>query len=127
MNILVVEDEPNNMKLITIILKKHGHETKEAYTGKEGIEKAAFFQPDVILMDIRLPDMDGFEATRKIKEIENIRNVPVIALTSYSKDDTMEKAIKAGCCGFLEKPINPVTIMDDIKGIIGAGGSCKYW
>jgi two-component system cell cycle response regulator DivK len=113
-----VEDEPNNMMLMNIVLKKHGHEAAEAYTGKEAIEKAVSFQPDVILMDIKLPDMDGFETTRKIKEIEKIKRVPVIVVTSYAKEDHNEEAKNAGCCGFLQKPINPRTIIDEIKGIM---------
>lgn len=118
MKFLVVEDEPNNMKLMTLILKNFGHEVDGAYTGKEGIEKAATFQPEVILMDIKLPDMDGFEVTRRIKQIENMGTIPVIALTSYAMEDHRGAAFKAGCCGFLEKPINPITIMNEIMGIV---------
>jgi len=85
MKILVVEDEPNNMMLMNIILKKDGHEPIEAFTGEEGVRKASLFKPDIVLMDLRLPDMDGFDATRKIREI--IVDIPIIAVTSFSMDE----------------------------------------
>jgi len=85
MKILIVEDEPNNMMLMNIILKKHGHEPIEAFTATEGIEKISSTKPDIVLMDLRLPDMVGFEATRRIREIA--KDVPIIAVTSYSIDE----------------------------------------
>lgn len=117
MNILVVEDEFNNMKLLTLILRKYGHETIEAYTGAQGLEKAASSRPDIILMDLRLPDMDGFETTRRIRNI--ITNVPIIAITSYSRNEVNEEIIKSGFTGLIEKPIDPGTIMKDIERISG--------
>ena len=119
MKILIVEDELYNMKLMNRVVTIHGHKPEEAYSGKEAIQKAASFQPDVILMGIKFQDMDGFETTRKLKELENIKNIPVIVVTSYSQEDHNEEAKKSGCCGFLQKPINPLTIMDEIKGIMG--------
>jgi len=120
MKILVVEDEPNNMMLMTFILKKYGHEPVEAFTGEEGLEKAAAYRPDLILMDIRLPGIDGLETTRRMRLMENIVDVPIIAVTSYSIEDDMEMIRKAGCNGCLEKPINPLTINDKIMGMIEA-------
>jgi two-component system cell cycle response regulator DivK len=117
MKILVVEDEPNNMMLMKIILKRHGHEPVEAFTGTEGIEKTASSKPDIILMDLKLPDMEGFEATRKIREIT--KDVPIIAVTSYSMDDVREEIIKAGFNGLIQKPVNPVTLIDEIMKILG--------
>lgn len=116
MKILVVEDEPNNMMLIKIILKKHGHEIIEALTGEEGIRKASSFKPDIVLMDLRLPDMDGFVATKEIREI--IKDIQIIAVTSYSMDDVREEIIKGEFNGLIQKPINPLTIMDEIKAIL---------
>jgi len=117
MKILVVEDEPNNMMLMTIILKTYGHETIEAFTGAQGIEKASESKPDLILMDMRLPDISGFEATRRIREI--MKEVPIIAVTSYSIDEVGEEITKGGFNGLIQKPYNPSTIMDEIKKIIG--------
>jgi two-component system cell cycle response regulator DivK len=107
MKILVIEDEPNNMMLITIILKKYGHEPIEAFTGEEGLEKAAASRPDLILMDIRLPGIDGFETTSRIRKMENMLDVPIIAVTSYAMADDLKMIKKMGFNGFLEKPIDP--------------------
>lgn len=117
MKILVVEDEPNNMMLMKIILKKHGQEPIEAFNGEEGIRKTSLFKPELVLMDLRLPDMEGFEATRRIREI--MKDVPIIAVTSYSLDEVREEIIKAGFNGLIQKPIDPMTIMDEIQKIIG--------
>ncbi|MCX9083606.1 MAG: response regulator [Candidatus Methanoperedens sp.] len=115
MKILVVEDEPNNMLLMKIILKKHGHEPVEAFTGEEGIEKASSSKPDLILMDLKLPNIDGFEATRRIREIN--MGIPIIAVTSYSMND-VEEITKRGFNGLIQKPFNPMRIMDEIKKIL---------
>ena len=101
MKILIIEDEPNNMMLMTIILKKYGHEPIEAVTGEEGIEKAAF-RPDLILMDIRLPGIDGLETTQN-RKMGTMPDVPIIAVTAHAMADELE-SIKAGCNGCLEKP-----------------------
>ena len=116
--VLVVEDNPNNMKLITLVLNKHGYETIGAATGKEGVEKAATEKPDMILMDILLPDIDGLETTRRIRKIESMQKVPIIAITSYAMAGDRDKIMEAGCNGYFEKPINPLTIIGDIEKIV---------
>jgi two-component system, cell cycle response regulator DivK len=116
MKILVVEDETNNMILMTHLLKHYGHEPIEAFTGTEGIERTTSSKPDLVLMDLKLPDMDGFEATRRIRETN--KNVPIIAVTAYSIDDIREEFNIAGFNGYIQKPINPSTIMDEIKTIM---------
>ena len=116
--VLVVEDNPNNMKLINMVLKRHGYETIGAVTGKEGVEKAGTEKPDMILMDIMLPDIDGLETTRRIRRIESLEKIPIIAITSYAMAGDREKILQAGCNGYFEKPINPLTIMNDIEKII---------
>jgi two-component system cell cycle response regulator DivK len=120
MKVLVIEDEPNNMMLLTIILKKYGHEPIKAFTGEEGLEKAVASRPDLILIDIRLPGIDGLETTRRIRKMENMRNVPIIAVTSYTMGDDLGTLRKAGCIGCLEKPIDPLTINDTIMRMIEA-------
>lgn len=119
MKVLVVEDNPQNMKLITFVLKKFGHEVIEALSGLEGVEKATQINPELILMDIQLPDIDGLEATRRIRNNESFRKVPIIAITSYAMAGDREKVIEAGCNGYFEKPINPLTIIKDIEKVIG--------
>ena len=112
--VLVVEDNENNMYLIGFILKKNGYDVIEAKTGEEGIETAIKEKPDLIIMDIQLPGIDGLEATRRIRKSEAEGKISIIALTSYAMAGDKEKALKAGCTGYIEKPINPDTIMEKI-------------
>ena len=118
MRALVVEDNPANMKLITKVLKKRGYESIHAICGEDGVEKAASEHPDIILMDILLPDINGFETTRRIRKIQSLKDTPIIAITSYAMAGDREKIIEAGCNGYFEKPIDPLTIMDEIETII---------
>jgi CheY-like chemotaxis protein len=113
--ILVVEDNEINMYLSCRILKSSGYEVIEARTGEEGVELAIKEKPDLIIMDIQLPGIDGLEATKRIRESEADSKVPIIALTSYAMAGDRKKALKAGCTGYIEKPINPETFMDEIK------------
>jgi CheY-like chemotaxis protein len=113
--ILVVEDTEANMYLISFILKNNGHEVIEAKTGEDGVELFIKEKPDMILMDIQLPGIDGFEATRRIRNSNADGTVPIIALTSYAMVGDKEIAMKAGCNGYIEKPINPDTIMGEIE------------
>lgn len=113
--ILVIEDNDTNMYLISFILKKNGFEVIGARTGEEGVGLALKEKPDLIIMDIQLPGIDGLETTRKIRETKVDRELPIIALTSYAMTGDKEKALTAGCTGYLEKPINPDTVMSEIK------------
>ena len=115
---LVVEDNENNMYLIGYILRKHGHEVIEAVSGEEGLALAVQEQPDLILMDIQLPGMDGLEATRRIRASEAASGIPIIALTSYAMTGDRERALQAGCTGYIEKPIDPETIIASIERYI---------
>jgi len=113
--ILVVEDNETNIYLISFILRKNDYEVTEARTGEEGVELAIKEKPDLIIMDIQLPGIDGLEATRKIRESEADDTIPIIALTSYAMTGDRERALKAGCTGYIEKPINPDTFISEIK------------
>ncbi len=113
--VLVVEDNEKNRYLISFILKGEGFDLIEAVTGEEGVEKAVKERPDLILMDIQLPGIDGYETTRRIRASPAGTKVPIIALTSYAMTGDREKALAAGCTGYVEKPINPDTIMDEIR------------
>jgi len=113
--ILVVEDNETNIYLISFILRKNGYEVTEARTGEEGVKMAINDKPDLIIMDIQLPGIDGLEATRKIRESEADDTIPIIALTSYAMTGDRERALKAGCTGYIEKPINPDTFISEIK------------
>jgi len=113
--ILIVEDNEQNMYLISFLLKKKGYEVIEAKTGEEGVELAVKEKPGLILMDIQLPGIDGLEATKKIRSSEADEKIPIVALTSYAMPGDKEKALKAGCTGYIEKPINPKTFLSDIE------------
>jgi CheY-like chemotaxis protein len=116
---LVIEDNENNMKLICFILEKHGYSTIRAENGAKGIELALRERPDFILLDIKLPDMDGLEVLRRIRESEINGEIPIIAITSYAMVGDRERMIKAGCNGYIEKPIDPERVIQQIKEIIG--------
>jgi CheY-like chemotaxis protein len=116
--ILIVEDNENNRYLIGYILRKHGHEVIEAVSGEKGLELALKEKPDLILMDIQLPGMDGLETTKQIRASEADGGIPIIALTSYAMTGDKERALKAGCTGYIEKPVDPETIMTNIESYL---------
>jgi len=113
--ILVVEDNQINMYLSCRILKSSGYEVIEARSGEKGVELAIKEKPDLIIMDIQLPGIDGLETTKRIRETEANGEVPIIALTSYAMAGDRKKALKAGCTGYIEKPINPDTFLAEIE------------
>jgi CheY-like chemotaxis protein len=104
--ILIVEDEPLNVKLFRDLLQVNGYATFEAKNGKLGVEMAREKQPDLILMDIQMPVMDGLQATRILKSNPVTASIPIIALTSAVMADDRKKTIQAGCDGFMSKPID---------------------
>jgi CheY-like chemotaxis protein len=104
--ILIVEDEPRNLKLIRDLLEVSGYMVLEAIDGKQGVEIAKAKKPDLILMDIQLPVMEGFEATRILKADERTRDIPIVALTAYAMKGDEEKIKAAGCDGYVSKPID---------------------
>ncbi len=113
--ILVVEDNGTNMYIFGRILRKGGHEVIQATSGEEGVEMAIKEKPDLILMDIQFPGIDGMEATRRIRKSEATSETPIIALTSYAMAGDREKALAAGCTGYIEKPIDPDTFLAEIE------------
>ncbi len=104
--ILIVEDEPKNMTLLRDLLQVSGYSTIEATDGKQGVELAKESKPDLILMDIQMPVMDGLEATRILKADDTTSNIPVLALTSYAMKGDEERILQAGCDGYLAKPFD---------------------
>jgi len=113
--ILVIEDNENNLYLITYILEKNRFEVINARDGKTGIQKAGKEKPDLIIMDIQLPDINGLEVARRLRASKDANTIPIVALTSYAMAGDEQKAIEAGCNGYIEKPIDPKTIMAEIK------------
>jgi two-component system, cell cycle response regulator DivK len=116
--ILVVEDNEKNMYLISFIIEKMGHYPIQARSGEEGIELAECERPDLILMDIQLPGIDGMETTRRIRTSSTGINSPIIAITSFAMTGDRERLLAAGCNGYIEKPINPETIMEEIAAYL---------
>lgn len=117
--ILLVEDNPVNRRLAVFLLRAHGYEVREATTALEAFEILANERPDLIVMDIQLPGMDGLEATRKLKEQPAMSNIPVIAVTSYAMKGDREKALAAGCAGYVTKPIDKDTFIGEVAVHLG--------
>ena len=113
--ILVIEDNEQNLYLVTFILEKHGFEIIQARDGHDGIEIARDESPDLILLDIQLPVMDGYTVARELKKNMNKKEIPIIAVTSYAMAGDREKAIEAGCSGYITKPIDPETFISSIE------------
>jgi two-component system cell cycle response regulator DivK len=113
--ILLIEDNESNLYLMSFILTKLGHAVLEARDGAAGVDLAKKNRPDLILMDIQLPILDGYSATRQIREDDTLREVPIIAVTSFAMVGDREKAIEAGCTAYVEKPINPASFIKVLK------------
>jgi CheY-like chemotaxis protein len=104
--ILLVEDNAQNRRLAQFLLTSHGYVVYEAITGPEAIELARAHLPHLILMDLRLPGLDGYEVTKALKGDDRTRQIPVIALTAFAMEGDREKALQAGCDGYITKPID---------------------
>jgi two-component system, cell cycle response regulator DivK len=120
--ILLIEDNEQNVYLMKFLLEKNGFQVIAAPDGREGIEKALSVKPAVILLDIQLPDLDGHAVARELRKIKELDRVPVIAVTSYAMTGDREKCIEAGCTGYIEKPINPDSFVDEVRKYMGEGG-----
>ena len=116
--ILYVEDNPDNVYMLTRRLKKKGFELVIAGDGQEGIDKAIEENPDLILMDLSLPTMDGWTATAKIKEIEQVKDIPIIALSAHAMPEHRDRAIKAGCSDYDTKPVDIKRLLSKISEYI---------
>ncbi len=113
--ILVVEDEEDNRRIVRDLLTSVGYEIIEALTGEEGVTAAETHLPDLILMDIQLPGLDGYEATRRIKANPALRHIPIIVVTSYALSGDDVKAFAAGCDAYVSKPFSPRALLAKIR------------
>jgi two-component system, cell cycle response regulator DivK len=113
--ILVVEDQEDNRQILRDLLGNAGYELTEAENGEEAITAAGKQRPDLILMDIQLPIMDGYEATRLIRTNPDLRSVPIIAVTSYALAGDEDKALAAGCDGYVTKPYSPRDLLAKVR------------
>lgn len=116
--VLVIEDNTDNLKIITYALRRAGYTVIAAELGEEGLALALQERPYFILMDINLPGMDGIETTQKIRESEIDGKIPIIAITSYAMAGDRERILAAGCNGYIEKPIDPLIIIEQIHEIL---------
>jgi two-component system cell cycle response regulator DivK len=121
--ILVIEDNEQNRYLVTFLLERHGYRVVAAADGQRGIESARDLLPAVILLDIQLPTMDGYAVARALRGHAALRDTPIVAVTSYAMPGDREKALAAGCTGYLEKPIDPATFVAEVEamapGLVG--------
>ena len=125
--ILVVEDSALNRKLVQAVLRPHGYRLLIATDGEEGIEIATREQPDLILMDMQLPKVSGYDATRTLKSQPETKHVTIVALTAHAMADERERALAIGCDGYITKPIDTRTFPDQVRQYLdsrggGAGG-----
>jgi len=121
--ILYIEDNEQSLYLITFLLEAKGYEVLQARDGKEGIEAAARARPDLILLDIQLPSMDGYAVARSLRSGPDLAETPIVALTSFAMPGDREKALAAGCTGYIEKPINPETFPGEVAQYLPKGVS----
>jgi two-component system cell cycle response regulator DivK len=121
--ILYVEDNFENRLFVRRVLESMGLEMLEAYDGQAGIDIAQTEKPDLILMDVGLPGMDGLETTAKIKEIPSISQIPVIALTANAMKGDRERCLAAGCDGYLQKPIGVTELRQQVLQFLNSSGT----
>ena len=121
--ILIIEDSPTNMMLSVAVLESAGHTPLQAERAAAGIEIARREHPDLILMDIQLPDMDGMEATRILKAGADTQHIPIIALTAFAMKGDRERIMESGCDGYIEKPISYKEFLSEVDAILGGKGA----
>lgn len=121
--ILLVEDNEMNRDMLSRRLKRNGYDVVIAVDGQQGVDMAASEAPDLILMDMSLPVIDGWEATRRVKANAATRGIPVIALTAHAMAGDREKAIEAGCEDYDTKPVEITRLLDKITALLGAGAA----
>jgi two-component system, cell cycle response regulator DivK len=116
--ILIIEDNEQNMYLVTFILEKFDYMVIQARNGLDGIALAREHKPDLILLDIQLPVMNGYEVAHELRKNKDLAKTHIIAVTSYAMPGDREHALEAGCSGYIEKPINPETFVSQIEGYL---------
>lgn len=116
--ILVVEDNADNRDIYTTFLRHHGYEVAEAETGDEGVRIAREILPAVVLMDMSMPGMDGWEATRRLKSDPGTAAIPIIAVTAHAMADDRLRAEQAGCDAYLAKPVEPRRVLEEVERLL---------
>jgi len=116
--VLIVEDNEDNMELICFIMERNGYATLRAIRGEQGVAMALEHLPDFIILDIQLPDIDGLEVAKRIRASKLDGTIPIIAMTSFAMVGDREALLATGCDGYIEKPINAVTVVDQIRAVL---------
>ncbi len=121
--VLLIEDNEQNRYLATFLLELSGFTVVSAADGRSGINLAQSLMPDIILLDIQLPTMDGHAVARHLRANDTLSTIPIVAVTSYAMAGDRERCLEAGCNGYIEKPINPDTFIEEISAYLGASSS----
>lgn len=116
--VVVVEDNAANRKLVRVILEAAGHEVIEAEDAESGIEAVRAHRPDLVLMDVQLPGLDGLEATRRLRADAVTRDIPVVCLTALAMKGDEERILEGGCDGYIPKPIRHRPLLDQLRGYL---------
>ena len=117
--LLIIEDNEQNYYMMRFLLEKKGFTVIGAENGRQGIDMALRHKPQVILLDIQLPEMDGYAVAEELKKHDEIKDVPIIAVTSYAMVGDRDRILAAGATGYIEKPINPETFVGEIRRYLG--------
>ena len=120
--LLIIEDNEHNFYMMNFLLEKNGFSVIGADNGKKGIEMAIEHKPLGILLDIQLPEMDGYAVAAELKKHDELSDIPIIAVTSYAMVGDREQILAAGATGYIEKPINPETFVDEIRKYLDQAG-----
>jgi two-component system cell cycle response regulator DivK len=123
--ILYIEDNPQNMRLVRKFLAMAGYEMLEAVNGLAGLKVAASEAPDLILMDVNLPDIDGLEATARLKAQPNLAHIPVIALTANAMHGDKERCLASGCDGYIPKPVTKSELLNTVASLLPRSNGAK--
>ncbi|HEX7641183.1 MAG TPA: response regulator [Burkholderiaceae bacterium] len=116
--VLVVEDTPANIKLVTMLLEKDGYRVLQAENGADGVRLAQLYLPDIILMDIQLPDMDGLAAVKLLRQEAATRHLKIVALTAFAMKGDEDKMLESGCDGYIAKPIRYQSFLEEVRRVI---------
>lgn len=116
--VLIIEDNSINRKIMRDLLRVHHCETVEAVNGLEGVQMAKDILPDLIMMDVQLPELDGYSATQQIKAHEETKNIPIIAVTSFAMSGEADRAKEAGCDAYITKPIDIHQVIEAVKSFL---------
>jgi CheY-like chemotaxis protein len=116
--ILIVEDNPLNMELVCVVLESHGYEAWQARTGTEALERLGTGKPDLIVMDIQLPGLDGLTLTKRLKQEPATQDIPVLALTAHAMKGDRDRILGAGCSGYIQKPIDIKELTNQVARLL---------